>query len=554
MSFKDKVIYQIYPKSFKDTNSDGIGDLKGITEKAEYLKSLGVDLIWISPFFKSPQNDNGYDISDYYSIEPMYGTMEDVENMIKTFKDYGIGLMFDMVFNHTSIEHEWFKKALNGEKKYRDYYYIRKPKPDGSLPNNWKSKFGGDAWAKFGNTGEYYLCLYDKTQADLNWHNENLRKELYKIINFWIDKGVEGFRFDVLNVIGKSNDLKDSDGNIEHEKKLYTDTEIVHEYIKEMNKLTFGRNKKIITVGEMSSTDLNNSSKYASLNGDELSMVFSFHHLKTDYENGNKWTDSDFDFLELKKIINKWQVGLEKENAWNSAFWNNHDQPRANSRFLNPKKYPFESSTLLATTIHMMRSTPYIYQGEEFGMTNPNFKSIEQYKDVESINAYNDLKNKGVNEEKIIKILSEKSRDNSRTPMQRDDSEFSGFSDVKPWIDFCDNYKEVNLKKDLFNEKSIFRYYQKLIKLRKNEKIISDGSYIPILEDDENIFAFLRKYKNEYLICINNFREKKAEVLLDDILENVKEFKYLIGNGKNKVLTKKMIFYPFESEVFKFYI
>lgn len=368
MNLGKQVIYQAYPRSFKDTSGNGIGDLEGIRQKADYFKKLGVDMVWINPFFVSPQNDNGYDIADYYHVDPLFGTDEDLDDLIKTFDEKGLGLMFDMVLNHTSTSHEWFQKALGGDEYYQDFYYIRDGK-NGSYPNNWTSKFGGPAWNKFGDTGKYYLCLYDKSQADLNWHNKNVRKELYKIVNYWIDKGIKGFRFDVLNVIGKSKDLKDSSGNIDEEKKLYTDTRIVHEWIEELNENTFGKYEDIITVGEMSSTDVHNSALYSNPEGSELSMVFSFHHLKVDYKYGEKWTDASFDFKKLKSTLNYWQGEMQEHSGWNALFFNNHDQTRANTRFGDVDNYHYQTSTMLAQTIHLMRGTPFIYQGEEIGMT-----------------------------------------------------------------------------------------------------------------------------------------------------------------------------------------
>lgn len=545
--FKKSVIYQIYPKSFKDSNGDGYGDLKGITEKVLYFSQLGVDMVWISPFFRSPQKDNGYDISKYISVDPRYGTMEDLDELIQTFDKYNIELMFDMVFNHTSIEHEWFQKALKGDKYYEDFYYIRDPKEDGSLPNNWISKFGGPAWAPFGDSGKYYLCLYDKTQADLNWHNIEVRKSLYKIVNYWIDKGIKGFRFDVLNVIGKSLDLPASNGNLEDEKKLYTDTPIVHEYIMEMNKNSFGKYEDIVTVGEMSSTDIENSKLYAGENTNELSMVFSFHHLKVDYKDGEKWSDMPFDFLELKKTLNDWQYGMEKGNSWNALFLNNHDQPRANSRFGDTKNYPYETRTMLAQAIHLMRGTPYIYQGEEIGMTNPNFNSINDYNDVESINAYNELLDKGIAKEEALHLIQQKSRDNSRTPMQWTGEKYGGFSTTNPWLKPAFNYKEINVEKNLRDEKSILKYYQKLIKLRKEEKVIQDGSYQAIFEEDNNIFGYIRKYENTILVNLNNFRALEKEINLKDLLGNINDYKILIDNTERKSLKDTIILKPYEA-------
>lgn len=424
--FKKSVVYQIYPKSFNDSNGDGIGDLRGIIEKLDYLQELGVDYIWITPFYVSPQRDNGYDIADYYNIDPIFGTMNDFEDLSTECKKRNINIMLDMVFNHTSTENEWFKKAMSGDQKYKNFYIFKEGK-DKEPPTNWVSKFGGSAWQYVDKFNEYYLHLFDVTQGDLNWENEDVRNEIYKIVNFWMDKGVKGFRFDVINLISKpevfENDYE-GDG-----RRFYTDGHKIHKYLKELNKETFGKNKDIITVGEMSSTTIDNCIKYSNPDEKELSMVFNFHHLKVDYENGNKWTLMDFDFMKLKDIFKQWQEGMQKCNGWNAVFWCNHDQPRAVSRFGDDKKYHSESAKMLATCIHLMRGTPYIYQGEEFGMTNPYFDSISEYRDVESINYYNILKQKGVEEDEIIKILQSKSRDNSRTPLQWNSQKNAGFTE-----------------------------------------------------------------------------------------------------------------------------
>ena len=442
MNLGKKVIYQVYLRSFKDTSGNGIGDLRGIASKASYFKNLGVDMLWLNPFFISPQNDNGYDIADYYHIDEKFGSESDLDYLIKICKENGLELMFDMVFNHTSTEHQWFQKALAGEKYYQDFYYIRDPKEDGSLPTNWQSKFGGQAWGEFGDTGKYYLCLYDKTQADLNWYNPNVRAEVFKIVNYWIDRGIKGFRFDVLNVIGKDENFADSTGDISQEKSLYTDTPIVHDWIREMNQKTFGKYEDIITVGEMSSTNIENSILYSSAKGDELSMVFSFHHLKVDYENGEKWTKSKFDFIKLKEILNSWQIGLQEGGGWNALFWNNHDQPRANNRFGDVENYPYQTATMLAQSIHMMRGTPYIYMGEEIGMSDPVYENMDDYKDIESHNAYKMLIENGLSNKEAFEIIKAKSRDNSRAPMQWDDSTNAGFTDANPWLKVNNNYKK----------------------------------------------------------------------------------------------------------------
>ena len=550
MNLGKKVIYQVYPRSFKDTSGNGIGDLRGIASKASYFKNLGVDMLWLNPFFISPQNDNGYDIADYYHIDEKFGSESDLDYLIKICQENGLELMFDMVFNHTSTEHQWFQKALAGEKYYQDFYYIRDPKEDGSLPTNWQSKFGGQAWAEFGDTGKYYLCLYDKTQADLNWHNPNVRAEVFKIVNYWIDRGIKGFRFDVLNVIGKDENFADSTGDISQEKSLYTDTPIVHDWIREMNQKTFGKYEDIITVGEMSSTNIENSILYSSAKGDELSMVFSFHHLKVDYENGEKWTKSKFDFIKLKEILNSWQIGLQEGGGWNALFWNNHDQPRANNRFGDVENYPYQTATMLAQSIHMMRGTPYIYMGEEIGMSDPIYENMDDYKDIESHNAYKMLIDNGLSNEDAFEIIKVKSRDNSRTPMQWDDSTNAGFTDGNPWIKVNNNYKKINVANALEDKNSVYYYYKKLIELRKNKDIISDGLYFPILEDDPNVFAYLRKYEGDVLLNLNNFSANQVDINITDIIENYDKFTYLIGNYGESKIKDTISLRPYESIAF----
>jgi len=443
MGFKDKVVYQIYPKSFKDSNNDGFGDLNGITEKLSYLETLGVDYIWITPFFKSPQNDNGYDVADYYTIEPRYGSMEDFDNLCQAAKKHHIKIMLDMVLNHTSTQHEWFQKALQGEKKYQDYYIFKKSE---KIPTNWISKFGGPAWEYVPNLDLYYLHLFDKTQADLNWDNPEVRKEMAKVVNFWLAKGVSGFRFDVINLISKPQVFEDD--HIFDGRRFYTDGPNVQKYLQELNQRSFGK-KECLTVGEMSSTSIENCVNYSNPDNHELSMTFSFHHLKVDYLNGEKWELKKPDFQELKKLLTDWQVGMNQGGGWNALFFNNHDQPRAISRFFNDTNYHYESATLLATLTHLLRGTPYIYQGEEFGMTNAYFDDINLYRDVESLNYYNILKAKKLPHNQIMTIIKARSRDNSRTPMQWDDSINAGFSKAEPWLSTISNY---NNKTDTLNE------------------------------------------------------------------------------------------------------
>lgn len=550
MSIKEKVIYQLYPKSFKDTDDNGIGDLKGIIEKIDYLADLGIDMIWMNPFYPSPQNDNGYDVSNYIEIDPLFGTMEDFEKLVSVAKNHNIDLMLDMVFNHTSTEHEWFQKALAGDPYYQDFYYLRPLKADGSLPTNWESKFGGPAWEKFGDTDLYYLHLYDVTQADLNWHNPNVRQELYKVVRFWLDKGVKGFRFDVLNVIGKDPDLIDSEKpGSSQEKSLYTDTPIVHKWINEMNQATFGQREDIVTVGEMSSTTVENGIRYTNPQENELSMIFSFHHLKVDYEEGEKWSNPSFDFIELKAILDEWQQGMSDGEGWNALFLNNHDQPRSNSRFGDVENYPYETQTMLGTTIQFLRGTPYIYQGEEIGMTNPNYQTIAEYNDIETHNNYKIMLEKGYDDAKVMAIIQAKSRDNSRTPMQWNQSKNAGFTNGQPWLDVASNYPTVNVEAELNNPNGIFAYYKQLIHLRKTEDALINGTYQGILLDDPKVMAYLRTTETEEILVLSHFYAGEVEVELPDGFNETAE--KIIGNGSAEVVNQSVKLSPYETIVLK---
>ena len=439
MDFSNKIIYQIYPKSFKDSNGDGLGDLQGIIEQLNYLKELGIDYLWITPVFLSPQNDNGYDVADYYSIDPRFGTMEDLEALIEESNKREIGLMLDMVFNHTSTEHEWFKRALSGEKKYQDYYIFKDGTPD-KVPTNWQSKFGGSAWEYVPTLGKWYLHLFDVTQADLNWKNKKVRDELKKVILFWKGKGIKGFRFDVINLISKPDVFED---DIEGDgRKYYTDGSHIHEYLKELTKDT--RIGNMITVGEMSSTSLAACARYSDPKEKELSMCFHFHHLKVDYKDNDKWSLMAPDRRMLKELIESWQLGMQKGRGWDALFWCNHDQPRIVSRLGDEKKYRKEAAKMLAACIHLLRGTPYIYQGEELGMTNAHYQDISQYRDVESLNYYKILLQRGRTKEEALTVLAARSRDNARTPMQWSAEAHAGFTSGTPWIEVTGNYKEIN--------------------------------------------------------------------------------------------------------------
>lgn len=541
-TFAQKTIYQVYPKSFFDTDGDGIGDIPGITAKLDYLQKLGVEMIWINPFYPSPQNDNGYDIADYTAVDPLFGTMDDVSTLIREGKKRNIGIMIDLVLNHTSTEHPWFQKALAGDPFYRDFYFFREGKGDGTPPTNWESKFGGNAWEKLPDSTEYYLHLYDVTQADLNWANPNVRDALYDVVNFWIDKGVEGFRLDVLNVISKPKFLEDDfegDG-----RRFYTDGPKIHTYLKELHERTFGE-KPIITVGEMSSTDIANCVRYSNPEEKELSMVFHFHHLKVDYPNGEKWRLGEMNFANLKSIFHTWQVVMSEENGWDALFWNNHDQPRALGRFVSDApEHNYHAATLLAATTHFMRGTPFIYMGEEIGMMNPKFPTINDYVDIETLNHFDILQQQGFSEREVMAIIKERSRDNSRTPMQWDNTENAGFTTGKPWLKVAGNANEINVQQALQTKISIFYFYQKLIALRKEYPVIQNGDYKPALTDEASIIAYTRSLEDSKLLSIHNFASEKQILTLPSEFSNAK---ILLSNYQRKELHSTIELSPYET-------
>ncbi|EHE08807.1 alpha,alpha-phosphotrehalase [Streptococcus pneumoniae] len=531
---KGKVVYQIYPKSYKDTTENGIGDFRGIIEKIPYLAKLGVDMVWLNPFYPSPQRDNGYDISDYMAVDPLFGDMADFEEMVCVGKEHKIDFMLDMVLNHCSTEHEWFQKALAGDKYYQDFFFIQ------DQPTDWQSKFGGSAWTPFGDTGKYYLHLFDETQADLNWRNSNVRKELFKVVNFWRDKGVKGFRFDVINLIGKdevSVDCPENEG-----KPAYTDKPIVHNYLRMMNQATFGSDDSFMTVGEMSSTTMENCVLYSSPDRQELSMTFNFHHLKVDYKDGQKWTLASFDFEELKSLYHSWGKEMSDKDGWSALFWNNHDQPRALNRFVDIQNFRKEGATMLAASIHLSRGTPYIYMGEEIGMIDPDYDSMADYVDVESLNAYQMLLEEGKSQQEAFQIIQAKSRDNSRIPMQWDASENAGFSTGTPWLKAGKSYKYINVENEI--QGPIFTFYQDLIRLRKEMPIISEGSYKPAFEDSKQVYAFERQFEDQKLLVLNNFYAKEVEIDLPAVYQNGQ---ILISNYEDAEVSEKILLKPYQT-------
>jgi trehalose-6-phosphate hydrolase len=546
--WKKAVVYQIYPKSFNDTTGNGTGDIQGIIAKLDYLKKLGVDVLWLTPIYKSPQRDNGYDISDYYTLQEEYGTMEDFDQLLTEAHKRGLKIIMDIVINHTSTEHEWFKQARSSrDNPFRDYY-IWKDGNDRLPPTNWESKFGGSAWQYDESTDQYYLHLFDVTQADLNWENEKVREALYEMMHFWLKKGVDGFRLDVINLISKNQHFPQdhSDG-----RKFYTDGPRIHEFLHEMNEKVFSH-YDIMTVGEMSSTTIDHCIRYTNPTQKELDMTFNFHHLKVDYPNGEKWTKAEFDFQSLKDILTQWQTEMNKGGGWNALFWCNHDQPRVVSRFGNDKEYHKESAKMLATTIYFMQGTPYIYQGEEFGMTNPKFDKIGDYRDVESLNTFTIKRKEGLLENEIIEILKQKSRDNSRTPVQWNSGKHAGFTKGTPWIPIAPNYSEINAEQALEDSDSIFYHYQKLTQLRKEINVITDGDYELISKDDDSVFAYVRKNESEMLVVINNFYGKDTTFTLpkkldiDGLTNSV-----LLSNYKDSAqLSNEVQLRPFESIVY----
>ena len=548
--WKESVVYQIYPRSFCDSNGDGIGDLNGITGKLDYLKALGIDVIWLSPVYKSPNDDNGYDISDYQAIMDEFGTMEDFDRMLATAHEKGIKIMMDLVVNHTSDEHKWFIESRKStDNPYRDYYIWRPAKEDGSLPNNWGSCFSGPAWEYDKTTDMYFLHLFSKKQPDLNWDNPAVRQDVFDMMNWWLKKGVDGFRMDVISLISKEPGLPDKEPGINGYATFNVSANgpHVHEYLQEMRQKALN-NADTITVGECSGVTLEEAKKYARSDEKELNMVFQFEHMDVDSdEKAGKWTTRKMDLRNLKKILTRWQKGLQ-DIAWNSLYWENHDQPRSVSRFGNDSdEYREISAKMLATCIHMMQGTPYVYQGEELGMTNCPFNTLDNFRDLESINAFHELTEQGkMTEEDMMAAIGYKGRDNARTPMQWDDSAYAGFSTATPWIMVNPNYTKINAKDQINREDSVFKYYQKLIKLRHESELIVYGTYDLILDDDKDIYAYIRTLGDEKLIVYCNFSENTREVELPEEFTNGK---VLISNYIDAKVNHKITLRPYEAIV-----
>lgn len=548
--WKESVVYQIYPRSFKDSNGDGIGDLNGITEKMDYLRELGINVIWLSPVYQSPNTDNGYDISDYQAIMEEFGTMEDFDRMLQSAHDHGIRLVMDLVVNHTSDEHPWFVESRKSkDNPYRDYYIWREGR-DGKEPNNWGSCFSGSAWKYDAATDMYYLHLFAEKQPDLNWDNPKVRQEVFHMMDWWCKKGIDGFRMDVISMISKDPALPDGpvNGSGYGDYGPYAvNGPHVHEYLQEMNREVLSK-YDLMTVGECSGVTIEEAKKYANQDGRELNMVFQFEHMDLDGGESFKWNDRKINLKELKQVLSKWQTELAGK-AWNSLFWDNHDQPRIVSRLGDDstREYREASAKMLALCLHMMQGTPYVYQGEELGMTNVPFETLEDFRDIESINAYHELTESGqVSPEDMMRFLRYKSRDNARTPMQWDDSENAGFTEGTPWIMVNPNYKEINAKEQLARPDSVFHFYQKLIRLRKEREIIPYGEYELLLPEDPDLYVYTRALGEHKLLVICNFRkEEKAFTLPEGFDPGMGEI--LIGNYPDRELGETMTLKAYEA-------
>jgi len=552
--WKEAIVYQIYPRSFKDSNGDGTGDLSGIIQKLDYLKNLGVNVVWLCPVYKSPNDDNGYDISDYQDIMDDFGNMKDMENLLTEIHRRDMKLIMDLVVNHTSDEHPWFIKSRSSlDNPYRDFYIWRKGKNSLS-PNNWGSVFGGSVWEYDERTQEYYLHLFSKKQPDLNWENPRVREEIYKMMKWWLDKGIDGFRMDTVNMFSKVPGLPD--GNIIKGYKYgdgspyFLNGPHIHEYLQEMNKKVLSK-YDIMTVGETPGTTPQIAAKYVNRDRHELDMVFHFELMEIDHDPINKWKPKEWKLTELKKIFTKWYEGL-KEKGWNTLYMNNHDQPRMVSRFGDDKKFRIESAKILAALLHTLPGTPYIYQGEEIGMTNVAFDNIEDYRDIETLNFYHEMTKKGLPKEKIMQAIHRINRDNARTPMQWSDSPNASFTTGTPWIKVNPNYPEINVAHNLKDSNSIFYYYQKIIQLRKENLIMNCGDYQLILEDDEHIYSYLRTLDQDRLLIILNFFSIQAIFNLPENI-NYKDKKLLISNYdiEEDEDIKKIYLQPYEARVYK---
>jgi len=549
--WKESVVYQVYPRSFKDTNGDGIGDLKGITEKLDYIKKLGVDVIWLSPVNKSPNHDNGYDVSDYRDIMDEFGTMEDFNRLMREAHARELRIIIDLVVNHTSDEHQWFISAGSAkDNPYRDYYFFRPGRSASIPPNNWKSWFGGSAWEYDKRTGEFYLHLYSKHQPDLNWDNKKVRKEMYDIMRFWLDKGVDGFRLDIINYISKTAGLPDSNSDDEHRgKEFYLNGPKVHEYLREMNEEVFSR-YDIVVVGEVEDVSPEEARKYVDFDRHELDMLLSWEHMYVDYGKNGTWDIKRWKLKELKNVLSQWQIALD-EKGWNAQYLSSHDQPRQVSRFGDDGRYRIESAKMLATLIHTLKGTPFIYQGEEIGMTNILFKEINECNDIHSIRMYNDEIKRGRDRNDLMKIINYRGRDNARTPMQWTGSKNAGFTEGDPWLQVNPNYRLINVDESLENRDSIFYYYMDLINLRKKNNTIVYGKYKQILEDDENIYSYVRSMENEVILVILNFGQDHCTFTLPEDIKCISCQLLLSNYEVTDTSIKRLTLRPYEARVYR---
>lgn len=559
--WKDAVVYQIYPQSFKDSNNDGIGDINGIREKIPYLKDLGVNVLWLNPIYESPMVDNGYDISDYYKIADCYGTMEDFENLLKEAHDAGIKIIMDLAVCASSIEHKWFKESKKSrDNKYSDYYIWKDPKEDGSAPNNWGSIFGsGSAWEYVEERGQYYLHLFAVEQPDLNWENPDLRNEVYENMEFWLKKGIDGFRLDSISLISKKQDFPDDPtaGENGYGSPYFgaSNGPRVHEFLQEMYEKVLSK-YDVMTVGEATRTPVDKALLYCQPERKELNMVFQFDHMHVDYGKFGRYSDLKFKLSDLKEAMFLWQKSLNGV-GWNSLYWDNHDQPRFVSRFGNDdSKYRKLSATMLATVLFFQQGTPFIYQGDEIGMTNVAFDSIDSYKDIEAHNMYLKFSNMGLSNDEIMSYIHNKSRDNARTPMQWNSNLFAGFSCVDPWIELNPNYSKINVENDMNSDFSMHDYYKKLIKYRKGNEIVRDGDFKEIGLEDSDIFSYTRTYKGKTLLVLGSFSDKKVCYNVPNNLQKLKR-ELVISNYDGNIEQNKdastLYLRPYEALVFYMY-
>jgi len=541
--WKKSVVYQIYPKSFNDTNGDGIGDVPGIIEKLDYLKELGIDVIWLSPVYDSPQEDNGYDIRNYRQVDDLFGSMEDLEQLLDEVHQRGMKLVMDLVINHTSDEHPWFvESSKSTDNPYRDYYIWKDGKENGDPPTNWNSVFGGPAWQYDEQTGQYYLHIFAKKQPDLNWENPKLREEVYDMMKFWLDKGMDGFRMDVINFISKDPSYPeglDGDGS-----PYFMNGPRIHEFLQEMNKEVLSH-YDVMTVGEMPGASPEDARQYTDPKNEELNMIFTFEHMDLDSE-GDKWNLKPLNLIELKENFEKWQTKLHG-TGWNSLYWNNHDQPRIVSRFGNDESYREKSAKMLAVCLHMMQGTPYIYQGEELGMTNARFENLEDYRDIELLNMYEEKKAEGWSHEELMEAIYVKGRDNARTPMQWNSQEHAGFTSGTPWLQVNPAYPEINAEAALQDKSSIFYFYQQLIQLRKEKDIITDGNFELLMREDPVVFAYKRTNGNETLVVLCNFSDQQAGVA-EELIQTIQAGSVVVSNDHEQ--KNRGVLEPYEGVVY----